>query len=182
MEEAPETGKESLHSAHANGMNEWIQGTGIAAAPGSGRSPYIIYKGSFVVRWWVTLVQATLMCLVWWRQLLLVLHTTTSFISSPWVPLIDQPSTTHPITVLLMASSTVNHAPHTPHYWLTIYSVQSTLVRPSPNISTTEPSLTFFMDYGAHSGTVGWDTVLQAGRSQVWFLPAPLWSCGQLSL
>ena len=24
MEEAPENGKESLHSAHANGMNEWI--------------------------------------------------------------------------------------------------------------------------------------------------------------
>ena len=24
MEEAPESGKESSHSAHANGMNEWI--------------------------------------------------------------------------------------------------------------------------------------------------------------
>jgi hypothetical protein len=24
MEEAPENGKESLHSAHANGMNEWM--------------------------------------------------------------------------------------------------------------------------------------------------------------
>jgi hypothetical protein len=24
MEEAPEKGKESLNSAHANGMNEWI--------------------------------------------------------------------------------------------------------------------------------------------------------------
>jgi len=25
MEEAPENGKESPHSAHANGMNEWIE-------------------------------------------------------------------------------------------------------------------------------------------------------------
>jgi hypothetical protein len=25
MEEAPENGKESLHSAHANGMNEYIR-------------------------------------------------------------------------------------------------------------------------------------------------------------
>jgi hypothetical protein len=24
MEEAPENGKESSHSAHANGMNEWL--------------------------------------------------------------------------------------------------------------------------------------------------------------
>ena len=24
MEEAPENGKESSHSAHANGMNEWM--------------------------------------------------------------------------------------------------------------------------------------------------------------
>jgi hypothetical protein len=47
---------------------------------------------------------------------------------------------------------------------------------------------------GAHSGTVGWGTVLQAGRSQVRFLmvylgfftgiilPAALWPCGRLSL
>jgi hypothetical protein len=28
MEEAPENGKESSHSAHANGMNEWMNITG----------------------------------------------------------------------------------------------------------------------------------------------------------
>ena len=70
-------------------------------------------------------------------------------------PLGDQPSTTHPITVLLMALPTVNQALHTPCYWLAIYSVQPTLVRPSLHIFTTEPSMTFFMDYGACSGTVG---------------------------
>jgi len=70
-------------------------------------------------------------------------------------PLGDQPSITHPITVLLMASPTVNQASHTPCYWLAIYSVQPALARPSLHIFTTEPSLTFLMDYGACTGTVG---------------------------
>jgi hypothetical protein len=29
MEEALENGKESLHSAHANGMNEWMNGLNV---------------------------------------------------------------------------------------------------------------------------------------------------------
>jgi len=33
MEEAPENGKESLHSAHANGMNEWMNIIELKAPP-----------------------------------------------------------------------------------------------------------------------------------------------------
>ena len=51
MEDASENDKESLHSAHANGMNEWINVMTTVYAPCLGPGSYYHQNGTVLGSW-----------------------------------------------------------------------------------------------------------------------------------